>query len=231
MSPESRVFAQARNRAICGRGDSLTRCPAGRRSRSISGPRFRRKPHPRHATETSVNAPPEHNRPPSYEFLARSRNPDSMIPRTTSPGTPGFRVGPKSGDLWSGRLPTAGPASRRNWPICRPRFRRKPSPQHATETSVNTPPEPNRPPYEFLPRSRNPDSRTPRTMSPETPGFLVGRKSGDLWAGRLPTAGPRQSAQLVNFRTPFSPETCYKRATETSVNTPPASNRPLHMNS
>ena len=54
---------------------------------------------------------------------------------------------------------------------------------------------------------------------------------GRSWAGRLSNAEPRQSAQLVNLRTPFSPETCYKRATETSVNTPAASNRPPHANS
>ena len=35
----------------------------------------------------------------------------------------------------------------------------------------------------------------------------VGPKSGDLWAGRLSNMGPRRSARLVDFRTPFSPET------------------------
>ena len=44
-------------------------------------------------------------------------------------------------------------------------------------------------------------------MSPEIAEFHVGPKSGDLWAGRLSIAGPRWPAQLVNFRTPFSPET------------------------
>ena len=44
-------------------------------------------------------------------------------------------------------------------------------------------------------------------MSPEIADFGVGPKSGDLWAGRLSNADPRRSAQLVNFRTPFSPET------------------------
>ena len=40
----SQSFASARNRAICGWGDSQARTPAGRRGRSISGSRFRRKP-------------------------------------------------------------------------------------------------------------------------------------------------------------------------------------------
>ena len=44
-------------------------------------------------------------------------------------------------------------------------------------------------------------------MSPEIADFGVGPKSGDVWAGRLSNADPRRSAQLVKFRTPFSPET------------------------
>ena len=58
------------------RGDSQTRTPAGRRSRSISGPRFRRKPAKQHAAETSENAPRDSNRPPATDILARSRFPD-----------------------------------------------------------------------------------------------------------------------------------------------------------
>ena len=48
-------------------------------------------------------------------------------------------------------------------------------------------------------------------MSPEIVGFRVGPKSGDLRAGWLSNAGPRQLAQLGNFRTPFSPETPYEK--------------------
>ena len=44
-------------------------------------------------------------------------------------------------------------------------------------------------------------------MSPEIADFGVGPKSGDLWAGRLSNTDPRRSARLVDFRTPFSPET------------------------
>ena len=44
-------------------------------------------------------------------------------------------------------------------------------------------------------------------MSPEIADFGVGPKSGDLWAGRLSNMDPRRSAQLVDFRTPFSPGT------------------------
>ena len=51
-------------------------------------------------------------------------------------------------------------------------------------------------------------------------------ESGDLRAMRLSNAGPRLPAQLVNFQTPFSPETldpvfALKRATESSENAPP----------
>ena len=37
--------------------------------------------------------------------------------------------------------------------------------------------------------------------------FRVSSESGDLRGGRLSNAGPRRSAQLVNFRTPVLPET------------------------
>ena len=47
-------------------------------------------------------------------------------------------------------------------------------------------------------------------MSPEIADFGVGPKSGDLWAGRLSNMDPRRSAQLVDFRAPFSPETPFK---------------------
>ena len=53
---KSQIFASTRNRAICGRGDPQTRTPAGRRNRSISGPRFHRKSPLKRATETSENA-------------------------------------------------------------------------------------------------------------------------------------------------------------------------------
>ena len=100
------------------------------------------------------------------------------------------------------------PAGRRSWPISGPRFRRRPSLKRAAETSENAPPEPSRPPpYDILTGSRNSDFRISPTMSPEIADFRVGPKSGDVWAGRLSNAGPRRSAQLVDFRTPFSPET------------------------
>ena len=44
------------------------------------------------------------------------------------------------------------------------------------------------------------------TMSSEIADCHINPKSGDLWAGGLSNAGPRRSAQLVSFRTPFSPE-------------------------
>ena len=44
-------------------------------------------------------------------------------------------------------------------------------------------------------------------MSPEIADFRAGPKSGDLRAGRLSNADPRRSAQSVDFRTPFPPET------------------------
>ena len=47
-------------------------------------------------------------------------------------------------------------------------------------------------------------------MSPEIADLGVGPKSGDLWAGWLSNADLRRSAQLADFRTPFSPETACK---------------------
>ena len=44
-------------------------------------------------------------------------------------------------------------------------------------------------------------------MLPEIADFRGGPKSGDLWAGRLSNAGPRRSAQLVDYPTPLWPET------------------------
>ena len=75
---QPRNSAPARNRAICGRGDSQTRTPASRRSRSVFGPRFRRKPPPKHATGTLVNAPPGSDRPPTRipDEMPTSRFPD-----------------------------------------------------------------------------------------------------------------------------------------------------------
>ena len=63
------------------------------------------------------------------------------------------------------------------------------------------------PPYEFLTRPRNPDFRISPTMSPELADFGVGPKLGDLWAGPRTNTDPRRSAQLTDFRPPFSPET------------------------
>ena len=48
-------------------------------------------------------------------------------------------------------------------------------------------------------------------MSPGTGDFRVGPKWGDLWAGRLSNADPRRSAQSVDFRASFPPETHYKK--------------------
>ena len=98
------------------------------------------------------------------------------------------------------------PAGRRNWSISGPRFRREPSLKHAAGSPGNAPPEPYRP-YEFPRRPRNPRFLISPSMSPEIADLRVGPKSGDLCAGRLPNVGPRRSAQFVNFRTPFSPET------------------------
>ena len=128
-------------------------------------------------------------------------------------------------------------ASRRNRSISGPRFRRKPPIKHPTETPENAPPGPNRPPpYGFLTRSRNPDFWISPTVSPGIADFGVGPKSGDLWAGRLSIASPRRSAQLVDFRTPFLPETPSKtrdrgagkraRTTATPCRLPPAGYRP-----
>ena len=100
------------------------------------------------------------------------------------------------------------PAGRRSSSISGPRFRRKSPLKHTPETSGNKPPDSNRPPpHDVLTGSRDPDFRISPTMSPEIADFRVGPTSGDLWAGRLSNTDPRQSAQLVNFRTPFSPET------------------------
>ena len=63
------------------------------------------------------------------------------------------------------------------------------------------------PPRDILTRYRNPDFRTSPTMLPEIADFRGGPKSGDLWAGRLSNAGPRRSAQLVDYPTPLWPET------------------------
>ena len=115
-----------------------------------------------------------------------------------SPGVACFRVGPKPGDvgrvaLKSGPLPV-GAIGQFPTP-----FSPETSNKNPAETSENAP-------HDILTRSRNPDFRISPTMSPEISYIRVGPKSGDLRAGRLPSAGPRQSAQLVNFRTPYSPE-------------------------
>ena len=130
-------------------------------------------------------------------------------------------------DFWVARRPNAGPRRSAQlvnfWtpflpgnPTLNTRRRR----QKTLRRNLITPPPP--PPHEFLPRSRNPDFRIPRTTSPEIACSRVGPKSGDLRAGRLSNAGPRRPAHLVNFRTLFCRKPSRKHATETSENAPAA---------
>ena len=61
-------------------------------------------------------------------------------------------------------------------------------------------------PCHIIQRDGGPHLRVSQA-SPEITHFRVGPKPGNLRAGRLSHAGPRRSAHLVDFRTPFSPET------------------------
>ena len=125
-----------------------------------------------------------------------------------SPGIANFRGCQKSGDSWAGRPSNAAP--RRSAQLVN--FRAPFPPDTVSKTRDVS----GRKraagilqalPYEFPRRSRNPDFRISPRTSPEIADFGVGPKSGDLWAGRLSNTDPRRSAQLVDFRTPFSPGT------------------------
>ena len=57
--PKPQIYASARNRATCEQDCRKTWAPAGRRERSISGPRLRPEPPVRQATPAPDNAPPK----------------------------------------------------------------------------------------------------------------------------------------------------------------------------
>ena len=102
-------------------------------------------------------------------------------------------------------------ASRRNRSISGPRFRWKPSLKRATGAAENKPPNSDRPPHIRVP------DEIPKPRFADFPANVPGNRRfprrpeiGRCVGGATPRRGPRQSAQLVDLSTPFSPLTLSK---------------------
>ena len=62
------------------------------------------------------------------------------------------------------------------------------------------------PPHQFSAKSRNPRSRIPQEISPQTEDFRATRKSGDSRAEPPSGSDPPRSTPMARFRARFSPE-------------------------
>ena len=203
MNPKLRFpdFRAARNWAISARGDSRTRAPAGWRTWPISGRRFRRKPSPQRATETTENESPGSIRPPLMNSRRGPETPISGFPRRRLRESQISASARNRAICGRGDSQTRAPAGRRNWSLFGPRFRRRPPQRQATQTPGNAPPK-------FKRRDPGiPVSGFPKQRPRKSKIFASARNRPICLRGDSHARTPIRSAQLVNYRDRFSPGT------------------------
>ena len=159
----------------------------------VSEPRFRQKPPEKRATEASERAPPESKRPPPRALWRYPGIPISGSPRQYCRKPQIFASARNRATCGRGDSQMRAFAGWRSWSVAGPHLRRTP-PLNRRRRRQKT-------------RRRDPVG-PPQTTSGRDPEIPI---SGFPRQGRRPeiglsNAGPRLQAQLVNFRTPFSPD-------------------------